>query len=516
MNSSPLLVQRLARWAYDTYWKIKIPFLSSLIWGLLAYTFAFTNKLLNHDEAGQLFGKGSTISSGRWGLSILDNLLPNFSMPWIYGVMTIVLIGLGVCIIVRLFDLRSRLVQVLLAGSIVVFPSVIGLFGYMFTSSSYAVSFLLAVAAVWCIRQMHLPFSILALGMMVFSLSIYQSYISVAAGLLVVLLIQDLLKGDKALPVLKRGIFYVFFLLLSLAGYYLATQILMQLRGISFNEYAADAVNFSLSDLPQRFVLAYTMFLRYFTWGTRGLAPTSLSRYCHLLLGLLCGVLLMLWLLRQKKADTGRVALLILLILMLPLAINCMFLITPDYAVHTLVLYGFVNLYILGAVLINQQMTDFSDVQVLNTLRRLCLNLAVIFITVVIIVNTYVANAAFLNLHLRYENAYAFYTALLSQIQQIPEFQEDTKLAVVGSYNESYIYEYYFKFIPEITGVTGFKPDSYSYSAFLNYYLGLAIPTASAEEVALIQQTEQFQNMPVYPYYGSTAVIGDTIVVKLS
>ena len=512
----PLLVQRLARWALDCYKICKLPFWASMIWGLLAYTFAFTNKLLNHDEVGQLFGKGATVTSGRWGLNILDNLLPNFSMPWIYGILTVFLIALSICILVRLFAIRSRLVQVVLAGSIMVFPSLIGLFGYMFTSSAYGVSFLCAVAAVWCIRQKPLLFAIPALALMGFSLSIYQSYISVASGLLIVLLIQDLLLGEKAMPVIKRGLWYVAFLLTALAGYYIATQILLRLLGIGFNDYAADNVTFRVSELPQKIGLAYVRFIRFFTWRQHALIPTSFSTRVHCVLILSCFALGLIWLLGQKKSDVGRMLLLLALVALLPLAINCMYLITDPTSIHTLVLYGFVCLYVLAAVLLDTSMLSETPQKIRRLLCRVALNLGIVALTLVVIINTYVANEAFLNLHLRYENSYAFYTSLLADLRSNPEFQEGAKLAVVGSYDSPGFYEYYFHFLPELTGVMGFLPESYAYGAFLHYYLGLSIPIATESEVAQITATEEYQNMNVYPYYGSTKVINDIFVVKLS
>ena len=512
----PLLIQRLARWALDCYESCKLPFWASMIWGLLAYTFAFTNKLLNHDEASQLFGKGATVSSGRWGLSILDNLLPNFSMPWIYGILTVFLIALSICIIVRLFAIRSRLIQVVLAGSIMVFPSVIGLFGYMFTSSAYGVAFLCAVAAVWCIRQKPLLFAIPALALMGFSLSIYQSYISVAAGLLVVLLIQDLLLGEKAIPVIKRGLWYVAFLITALAGYYIATQILLHLLDIGFNDYAEGSMVFQLSELPQKLFLAYQRFLRFFTWQQQALVPSVFSAKVHYALGLSCLTLVLVWLLGQKKEDTGRVLLLLALIILLPLAINCMYLIIDTQSIHTLVLYGFVSLYVLAAVILDAFLPSEATEKVRRLLCRAALNLGIVALTLIVIINTYVANEAYLHLHLRYENSYAFYTSLLADLRTNPKFQEGTKLAVVGSYDSPDFYEYYFRFLPELTGVMGFLPDSYSYGAFLHYYIGLSIPIATEAEIAQITATEEYQNMSVYPYYGSTKVINDILVVKLS
>ena len=67
-----------------------------------------------------------------------------------------------------------------------------------------------------------------------------------------------------------------------------------------------------------------------------------------------------------------------------------------------------------------------------------------------------------------------------------------------------------------LTGVTGFKPDSYSKERFMQYYLGFSIPFASEAEQEEIASTEAYAAMPAYPYYGSMQKFGDILVVKLS
>mgnify|MGYP003295413253 CR=1 FL=1 len=34
---------------------------------------------------------------GRWGLDILEYIFPNYSMPWIYGIITITLMAVSIC-----------------------------------------------------------------------------------------------------------------------------------------------------------------------------------------------------------------------------------------------------------------------------------------------------------------------------------------------------------------------------------------------------------------------------------
>ena len=513
---SSFLLDCLPRRAASTLRANRLPFLAALVWGMLAYGFAFTNKLVNHDEVSQLFGKGATVSSGRWGLGALDAIFPNYSMPWIYGIVTIVLIAVGICLILRMFQIENKVLQVLLSGCIMVFPSVIGVFGYMFTSSSYGLSYLLCVLAVWLLTRKKWLALPLAVGCMVASLSIYQSYVSIAASLLVLLLIRELLTGAEPAAVLKKGIGYVLFLVLSLALYYGATQVILKWKGISFNDYASDSLTLSFSGILNGIRLAYLNFCRFFYWAHHQLMPTSASRYLHFYL--FCGILVVLLLLAasQKRQRLARYALLAVLVALLPLAINCMYLITAESSIHTLVLYSFTSLYVLAAMVLELALPCISPRKLPELLRRLALELMPVLLAAIVVINVYVANESYLNMHLRYENAYAFYTTLTANLQQMPEFTEGTRLAVIGSWESPDYYTERFAFTDGLIGVKGFLPSDYSYSYFLEYYLGFPVECVTEEEAEAIRQTEAFQNMPTYPYYGSMALIDDVIVVKLS
>lgn len=512
----PLLLEQAAKWLLVKIKENMVPIAASVLFGMLAYMFAFTNKLVNHDEVFCLFSKGATVDSGRWGLGALDSLFPNYSMPWIYGVISIVLMTAAVCLIVHIFAIRSKLLQVLLAGSILVFPSLIGTFGYMFTSSSYAVSFFLAVLAVWLLQRPCKFCAIPALGCMVLSLSIYQSYIAVSASLLVLVLIGRLLQEDKCFPVLGKGIYFVAFLIVSLLLYSIGTEIVLRITGTVFNDYASQSVRFNLSSIPAGIDLAYSSFFRFFTEGYRGLIPMPLSQQMHYLFLAASGVLLLFWYFQQKRKDIAGSLLLLVLIALLPLAINCMYLITTADSIHTLVLYSFTAVYILGILIADTCLPLIAPEKLSSLCRRIALDVLTLAMAVMIILNTYLANEAYLNLYLRYENAYAFYTSLWADIKMTPGFEENTKLALIGHWQEPDYYSEKFEFLGQITGVGGFTANSYSGEQFLEYYLGAPISFASQAEIEAIQCAPEYAEMAVYPYYGSMAMIGDTLVVRLS
>lgn len=509
--AKPLLFQRLIRWLLVRAKENRIPLTAALVFGCLAHTFAFTNKLINHDEAQCLFSKGATVVSGRWGLGALDSVFPNVSMPWIYGVITLGLFAVSVCVIVRILCLRSRWTQVLAAGFVLTFPSLTGTFGYLFTASSYGVAFLLAVVSVWLVRQKKGFQWIMAMGCTVLSLSIYQAYVSVMAALLILALIRDLLDGGDAATVFRRGVGYVLFLALGLVLYFGATQIILRLKHVQMVSYASDSLSLQPETLPAKVLLAYQTFFRYFREGAMGLIPTRLSRRVHLLLLGLVGLLLLLCVVRKKCRS---LALLLMLVGLLPLAVNGMFLITTEDAVHTLVVYSFVSVYLLALLLAERCVPSTAGWAELC--RRGALNALAAVSAVILITNTYIANEAYLTLQLRYENAYAFYTSLIADIKQSPDFTEGSRLAVIGTWDDPDFYEEHLSFTNHLTGVTGFKPDSYSKERFLQQYIGFSIPFASDAEMEDLQATPEFAEMAVYPYYGSMRKIGAVFVVKLS
>lgn len=518
---SVYLLESVFKWIRIQMIENKVPLLASFIAGLAAHMFAFTNKLVSWDEVGSLFNKGTTSSSGRWGLDLMQYLFPNYSIPWIYGLISISLMAVSVCVIVHIFHIRRKLFQILLAGCILTFPSLTATISFMYTLSSYAVAFLLAVVAVWFLQAHPGKGFLPALGCMILSLGIYQSYISIAASFLLLIVLQRLFENEDVLSTVRRGLIYVGFLIAALGLYYLTTLVIHRFSGVDFNNYTDVRIKFSLGFLPHGIVEAYRSFVHFFTTGYWGLIPTRFSQLIHGVCILAAGALFLFWVLGQKHIQPGRLALILVLLAIFPLAVNCMYLFVSNdpslTAIHTLVLYGFVAVYIL-AIIMAESCTPPEDF--LSTLsrygRHIALNLISVGLLLVSMINTYIANEAYLNMYLRYENTYAFYASLVADLKMMPEFNEDTRFALIGTYEEPYFFYDEFPFTYQIRGSDGIRPDSYTYSYFLYYYLGHWIWTASDEEISEITATQEFQEMAVYPYYGSMKMFGDILVVKLS
>lgn len=488
----------------------RIPFFAALIVGFLTYGYAFANKLINHDEAYHLFTKGATIESGRWSLALLSYIFPDVSMPWIYGILTIVLMALSACVIIKTFEIRRPVFQVLIAGLIIAFPSLIGTFGYMYTTTSYGVAFLMASLAMMLVSRNTLKSFLIALGLMVFSLGIYQSYVAVAASLLVLLLIQRSLYGQDIKKTILQGVRYILLLGISLAAYYGLMILVQKITNIPMGEYASKQNNFKISEIFFRIKTAYFYFVAFFTQGFSGLIPTVFSRAIHFVLLAMAGVIGLFWAVKTK--NILKIGFLLALAIIFPLAVNCMYLFTSFVSVHTLVLYSFISLYVLIVVMIEYSL-DACDGKV--QWQKIIANTAVVCLAIVVVVNTYIGNMSFLRMHLAYENTYSFYTSVWTEIRTRSDFDENTKLAVVGEYNAPSFYSENFSDISDLRGIGGILPNSYSKDRFLEYYIGVTVPFAEKEEINAIMATEEYEQMPAYPYSGCISKFGDVLVVKL-
>lgn len=503
MDDKLSLTDRLSQWLGATYKENAAPFLSGVTAGLAAHMFAMTNKLVNHDEIESLFGKGATVTSGRWGLELIKPLFPDWSMPWIYGLISILLISAAVCMILRILDIKSRPTQILVAALTLTFPSLTGTFCFMYTSSSYALAFLLSVLALRLFQRGGLRGAVPAALCAVLCLSIYQAYIAVTASLFVLLMIGDSLDGERSVgSILLYGVRALLTLAAALGVYAALTWLSFRITGAQFNDYVTANTN-SAASIPGRILMAYVNFRDIFTFRNYYLISSEGSRYLHIAYVILLTLTMLALSLKNRKPL--HTLLTLALTALLPLSVNCMYLAMSGLSIHTLVLYSFICLYLLGAMVMERLAGGW---------QRMAKDGLALIMALVALGNVYFANMTYLKMHLQYEAASAFYSALCARVGDAEGFDEGCSLAVIGV-QDNLLYKAEELDTELLLGPSVDLINIYSRESFFREYLGFDIPFASAEELERIQGTAEFQAMAEYPYYGSVRRIGDCIVVKL-
>ena len=472
----------------------KLPFIATLLFGLAAHAFAMTNKLPFDDEAIYLFGKGTTTESGCYGLELLRLIMPDYSMPWIYGLISLLLISAAVCVIIKLFDIKSRVLQVLLGALFITFPAETGTLGYMFTAAPYALALFLSAAAVYSYSRRTRGGLIAALVMLAFSCSIYQGYFSFAASLCVLLMISRLISGEDAKAVLVSGLRMLAMLVAALLLY--GAVILFFSKLLDY-PVLSGVVNSSQS-IPMRIAVAYSAYIKTILCGYFGYVRGTASRLAHIALLIVMAVLIVRG--EVKRHDIRHSLLLALCLFLFPLSCYCLY-------IHAIALYSFASLYILAAIIIDRAEPGWK-------LRPDAVAAAAM--AVVVVCNTYFANEFSLYSYLMKENVTSFYTSLLTQVYETPGFAEGTELALIGEPPEFPVERNACYTRDEFT-LPGNPVDSSAIAPFIiRYYIGSDIPLADDDTVAALKDTAEFAEMPVYPYYGSVRMIDGTVVVRLS
>ena len=482
-----------------TWREDRLPFLAALGFGLLAHGFLLTNKIPVDDDLPNFFNKGATYVSGRYGLELLRPVLPDVSMPWIYGWMSLALLALAVCVMLRLFRIKSPALRLVLAGVFVTFPAETGTLCYMFTAVPYALALLLTVLGVAVFADGRRGKWLLAPLLLAFSCSIYQGYFAFAASFCVILMIRALaVENREAGAVLRDGLRMLGMLLLALAFYGLA---ILAAAKILHLPLLGEAVN-SRQSLPLRFAVACSAWLKTLFRGYFAYVPSVPARLCHILLLLAAGAALVL---RVRNGRDGKaLGLLALCLVLFPLSCYCLYLLADNSYIHALALYPFASLYVLCAVLLDGAETP-------PPIRRAgCLALALVLAG-----NVYFANAFYLRAKLQYENTCALYTAVVAEVFETEGFDETCRVALIGQpaaartdFSEEFPFA---RFTLPGVNIT----DRRQAENVIRLYLGFDLPFVSEEESAALAESPALAEMPVWPYAGSVQKLGDVIVVKL-
>ena len=472
--------------------------------GLAAYLFVFTNKLLNLDEIAGLFGKGESISSGRWALALTSYIFADVSMPWINGMLSLLLLTAAACLTVRIFEIKSTLWQVLLGALLVVFPSQIVTFSYMFTCAPYALAVLLAVGSVYVLvcREGRWRYGA-SCAMLALSLGIYQAYLSVAASWCVVYLLKRTLDGEwDVRRIVRCGVMCAVYLALSLAAYFVINKVVMLAAHTQYNSYADASFQTDIKSMLFGLRVAYTAFLGYFYRGYYHLVASDASKLMHYLCLAVVGFELVLWFIKDRP-QRARGVLAAVLLALLPLGVNCLYVISAQR--HTLMLYSFTAVYILAAVAAESLMA-----------RRHAPARDVLALALAVIVgcNVLYANRLYLKMKLEYENAYAFYSELTARVKAAPGYGEGTMVLLTGDAHEL-LHAADEIDTSDLVGIMEGLINVYSRSDFLTYYAGFDPPTFDWAQWDASGAAAEIDDMPIYPYDGSVKCIGNFVVVKL-
>lgn len=494
----------------------KIMLIVTLLIGLLAHCFMLTNKLPNHDDIQSIFSKGATFELGRWGLELIKYIIPNYSMPWFNGIILLIAVTISACLIVKILGIRSKVKQCLIGSIMITYSSITCTLAYNFTAGAYGIAILLSVLCVYfAINKKGLINNIISIICLILSLSIYQAYIGITASLFIILLLQDCInKTENIKNVLKKGAKYLLILIISVLIYFVSVIVINNILGINLSEYqgANQVTNISLSAIIKGIVSSYLALPRLVLREFYGLSAGILLKVGYAISILTILILAIICLKSIIKSSKAKAGLFIVLGILLPLTMNLMYIISSEVEIHSLMVYANFFILVLPLVFIEK----LPETKIRNFFNKL------IIITLIVMSYKYIvyANESYFELNLAYENTQSFYTTLVTRIQSTPGYNQDTRIAFVGSHDVANIHDdsQYFKDIEEITGILSNKQmiTAYSKENFIRHYIGVDFNYLTEQELQELENSEEVLQMNVYPYENSIKMIDNVIVVKFA
>lgn len=481
------------------------------------HLFAFTNKLINHDDLSELLGGGSLLASGRWLLNPVIKLTGRVSMPTVYGLAGSAFLALTVLTVVYVLRVRRTVTAAAVALCMAAHPTIVCTWAYMFTAPAYFFAMFLAVLGVMLIRRRGWIFFAAGAVLVGMSMGCYQAYLALAASLAVAALIVDICDGvheGKWKPLLRACLRSLLGLLAGLAVYLVVLKICLWVTGTELLSYAGidGMTDVSLAVLAKRFLTAAAHFAAF------PLSPVfkSISGAFPALLYVGAGLSLLSVLALAIKRRLWRtpvtLVLLLTLVAVMPFALELVYIMADSSSVHWLMLYATVILWIFPAIA-----AERVDLPKKGELKRLIAAVAAVSLLAVTALTGYestlITNKVYLEMELTRQSANNFLTRLITRVEDHEGYTQGAKVALIGS-------AYMNAGIPDeqLTGVFtgGDLLNIYSRGWLLLYYHGTSFGWVSPGEIEALKATEEFAGMPVYPAEGSIQTIDGIITVKLS
>ena len=500
--------------------RIKVTFLSTFFWGLIAHIYMMTNKLPNHDDLYALDGYGMSSSLGRWTLARLGNFAMKvnvcFSLPWVNGLISILLIAVSACMVVSLFKIQSAGIGMLIGGLMVTLPAWTFTFFFMFTAPYYAIALILSVACVWITDKYRFGW-VAGMIFMIMAVGIYQSYIAMGSILVVAFFIRMLIENEKlSKEHYIKAVKMIVMLVGAMAAYIASLKLYETIPGHDLEEYKgisdiATGNGSMLSRLPERVGVIYAYFASLFINDRLEMTP---YKTVNVLLALMfvIAVVLMIVLLKKNKCGIVNIVLAAICFILIPVCTLPLYLVVSDVNdVYSLMLYSVVGVYIF--VLAVADMTG-RDISLFSKCAEWFTEIACL---IIIVIYSFFANAQYLAADMSIREAESYYTTMITSIKMQEGYHDDMKVVIVGStITDASVYENEkMSFLANSA-----RPESlvnaYSRQKLMEDYLGFKNECVYATSEIAAGYASELSTMECYPDSGSIRIVnGDTVLVKL-
>lgn len=235
--------------------------------GVICHFSAYTNIYLGHDASSFWnYNSNWDIVTGRYVGTLVKELHGSLQAPWMIGMISNLLLALGVGMMVRILSLKKMLTSCMVAAVVMTWPTITSSHGYLYMLSQFSMAMLLSIAAVYTVDRNRYGW-VLSILFLVMSLACYQAYIGLTAGLMLLRILRECEEAKRCdQEIIRIGIKYLAILGISLVIYYSIWKCLMEAYDLNATNYKnMDQLGLEyILNLLLQLDMVYNYVFRYF------------------------------------------------------------------------------------------------------------------------------------------------------------------------------------------------------------------------------------------------------------
>jgi len=508
-------------------------FTATFICGYLIHFYMFTNKFLNYFEMNNIltsmsFQKGDTVEQGKWMIPILSSVSTVYSMPAVNGIIGLLFFSLFAVLVCELLRVKSRFFGILIGLVVMTYPSIASYYAYGVNTDVLSIAPCLGLLGVWLLREgmegSRRKIVSLVVGVFLIGLTIgaYQPFFAVAIAAVYSLLFLDVLqKGIGIKAFLRKVLCYGLLLVAAFVIYYVGLQIAIALTGVPLGDYHGvdEMTSFTLKGIAKGFVYTYFYFLRYFF--SLEYANYPILIVANVLLAIALTGMVVSYLRMGTGKQKGNLLAGLLMFCLLPLGTSAAPFLMADRVGNGVDRYMMFSI-LFTYFLVIKLAADLPWKEVLRNMRfRLCTQWILVgAVMVTVISGAYMCNQAYYRMECMTIQEETYLNRIAARVEQTEGWSPETPVYFANCeslFNENYKVE-----IPqfeELTRMDGteLKPwyNASAIAKYMQVYLHFPITEPTKTQIAELEQTEAYQQMPIFPAEGSVRMIDGVMVVKI-
>ncbi|MFM1525565.1 MULTISPECIES: glucosyltransferase domain-containing protein [Helcococcus] len=492
---------------------VKKAFLYTILFGVICHFYALTNKLINHDDIDQLVHNMDFSTSGRWFLHYAAFISSNFSMPWVNGGLIIFYTAISSALLADLFEIKKEFHIILLSAIMICFPTNAALFPYMNSADAYALGELFIILGAYLMIKYQYGF-VGSIILTVLSLAIYQTYLGLAASIVIIYYIFEIInKKNNFNFVLKKLFIALFSYISSLTLYVISVKYIFS---IQLSEYQGiDKMGvLNLKDLPISILSTFYEFFRFFF-----LDSYDQFGFYTIVNTIIFVGMTFLFINLIRKLEIKKLIFVCLLILILPISVNSIFILAPNSAIGLRMLQGYIAVYILFIMIFE----NYSKLKIKEKMNLTTISLCASAIAFLLTIGNFliVTNKVYMTLDVDGKNLASYTTRVLSRIEEQPFYDKNKPVYFIGNPNitNEFTSKYTTKDVLKSTLLDEKITMHYFWYLYPERYSGFTNPVKEIWNKDLVKiEDENLKNtiydMPIYPKKGSIIEYKGSIYIK--